>query len=105
MSRRAEIQLSTDEVQALLAAERVVTVATIGPNGRPHVVPLWYLPRGLELATWTYGRSQKVLNLERLPQATLLVETGESYGELRGVSMECDVKLIRDENEIAEIGT
>src|SRR5213592_51601 len=105
MSRRGEIQMSPDEVKALLAAERIATVATIGHNGRPHVVPLWYIPRGTELATWTYGKSQKVHNLQRLPQATVLVETGESYGELRGVSMECDVTLIRDENEIADIGT
>ncbi len=105
MSRRAQIVLTTEEIGDLLAGGRVASIATIGPNGRPHLVPLWYFPRGDGIATWTYRKSQKAANLRRLAQATVLVETGESYDQLRGVSMECDVELVEDTEKVALIGT
>jgi hypothetical protein len=105
MSRREQIKMTPDEVRAYLAAGRAANVATIGPKGRPHVVPVFYVPAGDGIETWTYGSSQKVANLRRLAQATVLVESGEAYEELRGVSMECDVQIIEDPDEIVRIGT
>ncbi|WP_424183469.1 pyridoxamine 5'-phosphate oxidase family protein [Actinokineospora sp. G85] len=104
MSRRDQIVMTEDEVAAFLERERVANVASMGPGGRPHLAPLWYLPEGPVLRTWTYGSSQKVKNLLRLPQATVLVEAGESYEELRGVSMECDVEVVEDGERVAAIG-
>jgi PPOX class probable F420-dependent enzyme len=105
MSRRDQIKLTPEEIRAFLTAEKVATVGTIGPSGRPHLVPVWYLLDGDALTTWTYESSQKVANLRRLAQATVLVEAGESYEELRGVSLECDVEIIEDTERIAAIGT
>lgn len=95
-SRREQIRLSDEELTAFLAAQMVMTVATTGPKGRPHLMPLWYVPDGLELRGWTYAKSQKTKNLERDPRATIQVETGVQYHELKGVMMECDVELDPD---------
>ncbi|MGQ0840327.1 pyridoxamine 5'-phosphate oxidase family protein [Actinokineospora sp.] len=105
MSRRDQIKLTPGEVLDFLAAERVANVATIGPNGRPHLIPVWYIPEGDGLSTWTYATSQKVANLRRLPQATVLIEAGDSYETLRGVSLECDVALTEDTERVAAIGS
>ena len=75
-SRRDQIRMSDDEVRAFLAEQKVMTVGTIGPNGRPHLMPLWYVPDGLGMTGWTYAKSQKAKNLERDPRATIQVETG-----------------------------
>lgn len=88
--------MSEDELRSFLSDQKVVTIGTVGPNGRPHLMPLWYVPDGVELSGWTYAKSQKVKNLERDPRATLQVEDGVQYHELRGVMMECDVELDRD---------
>ncbi len=104
MSRRAQIVMTGEEISGFLAAGKVANFATIGPNGRPHLVPLWYVPRGDGIATWTYRGAQKTKNLRRLPQATVLVETGDTYDQLRGVSMECDVEIIEDTEQVALIG-
>ena len=88
--------MSDDEVRAFLAEQKVMTIGTIGPNGRPHLIALWYVPDGLGMTGWTYAKSQKAKNLERDPRATIQVETGVQYHELRGVMMECDVDLDRD---------
>jgi hypothetical protein len=88
--------MAPDEVAAFLADEKTVICATHGPRGWPHLMPLWYLPRDDGLWGWTYAKSQKARNLERDPRATLQVEAGTDYAELRGVMLECDVALSRD---------
>lgn len=110
VSGRDKIRMSSEEIAAYLDEQKVIQVATIGPNGRPHLAPLWYVARGNGpdglpvLGTWTYGKSQKALNLRRLPQATVLVESGDAYTALRGISMECDVELVEDYAGTLEIG-
>lgn len=104
MSRRDQVRMTPEEITAFLQDGKTANIATVGPNGRPHLVSLWYVPRGDVLETWTYAKSQKAVNLQRLPQATILVETGDSYEKLRGVSMECDVELVTDVERIATIG-
>jgi len=88
--------MSASEVERFLAHERTLTCATLGPRGWPHLMPLWYVLRetpdtagpGRRVWAWTYAASQKVRNLERDPRATLQVEAGEQYQELRGVMLE-----------------
>jgi hypothetical protein len=112
VSRRDQIKMSVAEVAAFLAEERTVTCATAGPRGRPHLMPLWYVLRLLDaeettprIWAWTYAASQKVRNLERDSRATLQVEAGELYQELRGVMLECDVLIHRDIDTVAALGT
>jgi PPOX class probable F420-dependent enzyme len=102
VSRRAEIQLSEDEQRELLEAERVVTVASFGPRGWPHLMPLWYVPRDGVIWIWTYAKSQKVRNLERDSRATLLIETGHEYSELRGIQIEAEATIHRDLETVFE---
>ena len=101
-SRRDQIQMSDEELRDFLDEEKVVTCATIGPNGRPHLMPLWYVVHDGALRGWTYAKSQKAKNLERDPHATLQIEAGVAYAELRGVMMECNVELVRD--NVADFG-
>src|SRR6476620_2018604 len=121
MSRRDQIRMSADEVRAFLDGERTVTCATIGRDGRPHLMPLWYvrghhLPadgpwgpasqdgRGDDLWAWTYAKSQKVRNLDRDPRATLQVEAGTEYHLLRGVMLETDAVVHRDLDTVTALG-
>jgi PPOX class probable F420-dependent enzyme len=95
-SRRSQIAMTPDELAAFLDARRVVICATNGPRGWPHLMPLWYVVRDEDIWAWTYAKSQKVRNLERDPRATLQVETGEEYQELRGVMIEAETTIHRD---------
>jgi PPOX class probable F420-dependent enzyme len=97
--------MSDAEVAAFLDEERTVICATIGRDGFAHLMPLWYVMRGEEVWAWTFAKSQKVRNLERDPRATLQVEAGEQYSELRGVMLKCDVTVHRETERVAELGT
>jgi PPOX class probable F420-dependent enzyme len=104
-SRRDQIRMSDDELRDFLAEHKIVSVATVGPKGRPHLVPLWYVPQpDGDLIGWTFAKSQKAKNLERDPRATLQVEDGVEYQELRGVMLECDVAVEREPGKVAGYG-
>jgi PPOX class probable F420-dependent enzyme len=103
-SRRAEIAMSGSEVLAFLDEERVVTVATLGRDGWPHLMPLWFVVRDREIWGWTYGKSQKVRNLERDPRCTLQLEAGDTYDQLRGVMIKARAVIHGDPETVAEIG-
>jgi PPOX class probable F420-dependent enzyme len=103
-SRRDQIRMSDEELRTFLDEQMIMSCATLGPNGRPHLVPLWYVPDQSELRGWTYAKSQKAKNLERDPRATVLVEDGVQYHELRGAMMECDVGVERDPERVAGYG-
>jgi nitroimidazol reductase NimA-like FMN-containing flavoprotein (pyridoxamine 5'-phosphate oxidase superfamily) len=110
MGRRAQIRMSDDEVRAFLDEERTVICATNGPRGLPHLMPLWYVVRPTgdggapQLWAWTFAKSQKAVNIGRDPRATLQVEAGEAYDELRGVMFECDVVVHGDVEDVRALG-
>jgi PPOX class probable F420-dependent enzyme len=105
VSRRNQIVMRDEEVADLLAASRTVTCATIGRDGRPHLMPLWYVVRSGTLWAWTYAKSQKVRNLERDPRCTLQLEAGAGvYTELRGVMIEAEAVIHRDFDVVAGVG-
>ena len=115
MSRRGQIVLDPGEQLELLENARVAVVSTNGPRGWPHSMPPWFTLREpatepladgppKELWIWTYAKSQKVRNLERDPRATLLIETGIEYVELRGIQIEAEAELVRDPERVLEFG-
>lgn len=102
---RAAVALTDDEVREFLASQMKVQVATVGPDGAPHLTTLFYvLDEEGRIAFWTYGSSQKVLNLRRDPRVTALVEDGEDYFELRGVSIRGTARLVETYDDIAALG-
>ena len=103
-SLRDQIQMTDEEVRDFLAAGMVMQCATNGARGFPHLVPLWFVTDGPDVISWTYAKSQKAKNLERDPRATLGLEDGVQYHELRGLMFECDVRLERDVERVEDVG-
>jgi hypothetical protein len=96
--------MSAAELAAFLEEERTVICATNGRDGFAHLMPLWYVMRDGEVWAWTFAKSQKVRNLERDQRATLQVEAGSAYPELRGAMLKCDVTVHRDADLVAAFG-
>jgi PPOX class probable F420-dependent enzyme len=102
---RAAVRMSDDEVADFLQRAMKVQVATINRDGSPHLTTLFYVVHEDRIAFWTYASSQKIKNLERDPRITCLVEDGDDYFELRGVSISGRAELVTDPDLIREIGT
>ena len=97
MNRRASIALTDAERHAYIAEAPTIILVSIGSNGYPHAVPMWFTVEddGCYYMT-TYGRSQKAVNLRRNPKAALLVESGERYDQLKGVLIRGTAEVVDD---------
>jgi PPOX class probable F420-dependent enzyme len=97
MSRRSQIEMSPEDVRRFLESHKTIILVSNGPGGFPHPMPMWFAldPDGSVRMT-TYGKSQKVRNLERDPRCTLLVESGLEYAELRGVALYGRAEVVAD---------
>src|SRR5438105_409795 len=104
MSRRDQIRMSDQETAKFLEDGRTLQVATIGQDGMPHLVAMWYCLLDGELAFWTYAKSQKVLDLRRDPRLSCLVETGTKYEELQGVQVRGLGEIVEDPAVIEQVG-
>jgi PPOX class probable F420-dependent enzyme len=91
---RADITMTSDEQAAFLDAGETLIVSTIGPRGAPHVAPMWYFVDEGKVVFRSFTKSQKIVNLQRDPRLTVLVERGVAYAELQGVMIEGTARLI-----------
>lgn len=103
-SGRDAVRMSEEELHGFLDANMKVQVATIGPDGAPHLTTLFYVLDEGRIAFWTYGRSQKIANLRRDPRITCLVEDGEDYSELRGATISGTARLVEDHDSVFALG-
>lgn len=101
MNQRARIAMSEDEVTAMIRESRKLQLATINPDGTPHLVTMFYGLDDGRIAFWTYGKAQKTRNIERDPRVSCLIEAGDDYNELRGVLL---YGVAKPADNILEIG-
>ncbi len=104
VNQRGQIAMSEGEVATFLEQSRVVTMATNGPNGLPHLIAMWYGLLDGEIWFETKAKSQKVTNLRRDDRITCMVESGHTYDTLRGVSIEGRAEIIDDYDTLFEVG-
>jgi len=102
-SRRAEIALTEEEQRQFLDEGWTLQVASIGPKGYPHLVAMWYVVVDGMIHFTTFRKSQKVLNLKRNPKITVMLESGKTYSELKGLVIEGEAEIIDDLQTTARI--
>lgn len=96
--------MTPDEITEFLSSRRTMTLATVGADGQPHLVAMWYGLIDGDVVFSSYRNTQKVKNLERNPRVTVLVEEGETYPELRGVQIAGRAELVDDPETVSAIG-
>jgi len=94
MNRRQQIQLSPEEQAAFFRENHKASLATIDQHGFPHVVGMNYVAKDGAFYMTSYGKAQKVMNIRRDPRVGLMVESGASYSELRGVMVRGRCEII-----------
>lgn len=104
MSRRDQIRMTDEELREFLAGAQTIIINSIGPDGVPHPMPMWF---GVEadgaIVMTTFRKSQKIKNLSRDPRVSLLVEDGNVYAELRGAVLYGKAELIDDTERVIDI--
>ena len=97
-------ELSPEEIGAFLSdGTRTAKVATSGPGGQPHVMPVWFALDGEELVFTTWGDSVKGRNRRRDPRAAIVVD--EEAAPYAFVHMRGHVRLSEDLGELLRFAT
>lgn len=100
---RKHIAMSPAEVRQFLEEGRTLIVATSGPDGRPHVAPMWYAVQDGKVVFRSFTKSQKIVNLQRDPRLTVLLEKGDAYAELQGVMIKGTATLVEDPSRVLDM--
>ena len=103
-NQRAKIVMGDDEIAEFIDHSRTATMATVLPNGRPHLVAMWYAVLDGEIWFETKAKSQKAVNLRRDPTITVMIEDGHTYDTLRGVSLDGTAEIIDDPETNLRVG-
>ncbi|WP_280259877.1 pyridoxamine 5'-phosphate oxidase family protein [Nocardia abscessus] len=104
VKQRAQIVMSDTEITEFLQRSRIATLATLGPKGTPHLTAMWYALIDGEIWFETKAKSQKAVNLRRDPRVTCMVEAGQTYDQLRGVSIEGRAEIVEDAEKLFAVG-
>ncbi|MDJ0960489.1 MAG: pyridoxamine 5'-phosphate oxidase family protein [Acidimicrobiia bacterium] len=97
---RKDITMSPGEIQAFFQEQMTLQVATNGKDGFPHVAPMWFVVEDEKLVFRSFTKSQKIVNLQRNPNFTVLLEDGLDYAELRGVMIKATATLVTDRDYV-----
>ncbi|MFJ5548895.1 pyridoxamine 5'-phosphate oxidase family protein [Streptomyces sp. NPDC093225] len=92
--RGRRIMMSRGELDAFLAEQRTCRVATVSPDGRPHVGALWFAWDGTALWLYSITRSRRWADLRKDPRISVVVDAGEEYGDLRGAELSGTVEFV-----------
>jgi PPOX class probable F420-dependent enzyme len=103
-NERSKITMSDAEIDEFLEQSRTITMATVGPQGRPHLVAMWYAYLDGKVWFETKAKAQKVLNIRRDDSISCMVEAGNTYDQLRGVALEGRAVISDDPDEIWAVG-
>ncbi|QCQ91839.1 pyridoxamine 5'-phosphate oxidase family protein [Rhodococcus sp. SGAir0479] len=103
-NQRGQIRMTEDEITRFVERSRVSTMATVGPGGMPHLVAMWYAVIDGELWFETKAKSQKAVNLRRDGRLTMMIEDGDTYDTLRGVSIEGRGEIVDDPEALFKVG-
>ena len=103
-NQRASIVMTEDEITDFVNNSRTGTLATIGPDGQPHLTAMWYAVVDGEIWLETKAKSQKAVNLKRDPRVSFLLEDGDTYDTLRGVSFEGVAEIVDDPDALHRVG-
>src|ERR1700734_808065 len=102
--QRAQIVMSEAEITDFVTSSRTGTLATIGSDGQPQLTAMGY--GGVEGERWLGGqkKSQKAVNLKRDPRVSFMIEDGDTYDPLRGVSFEGVAEIVDDPAAVFRVG-
>ncbi|MCV7029019.1 pyridoxamine 5'-phosphate oxidase family protein [Mycobacterium sherrisii] len=103
-NQRASIVMSDEEIADFVEKSRTGTLATVGPDGHPHLTAMWYAVVDGEIWLETKAKSQKAVNLTRDPRVSFLIEDGHTYDTLRGVSFEGVAEIVDDPDVSHRVG-
>ena len=92
-------RLADARIQAFLGTREVAVLATVGPDGAPQAMPMWFVHTPDALVMISVDGLPKVHSLRRDPRVTVAAETTLPDGAIRGVTVKGRAEFLPDSDE------
>ena len=86
-----------------LKKEKILHLATIDDQNRPHIVPVWYLYSARKIYVGTNTRTQKVKNIKVHKKVSFCVDVGINAPDIFGVMGKGTAKLLKEKLTVNKI--
>ena len=97
-------QLTKEEAHEFLDSRPGwLILTTIGPDGYPHTVPIGYFRSGDDIYTGGREGTQRLANIKRNPQVSILVESGGSMQDIKGLLIQGDAEIVTGPDEALKL--
>jgi PPOX class probable F420-dependent enzyme len=83
-----------EHIDRRLQAEPIIWLSTTRPDGRPHLVPVWFVWDGATILFFSKPSAQKVRNLRHSPHVMLALDTADEGEDI--VLLEGRAELLGD---------
>jgi len=103
-NQRSQIEMTDEEAALFIDQSRTCTMATVGPGGMPHVVAMWYAWLDGHIWLESKAKAQKIVNLRRDDRLSVMIEAGNTYETLRGITLEGRGVIVEDPDELWRVG-
>jgi nitroimidazol reductase NimA-like FMN-containing flavoprotein (pyridoxamine 5'-phosphate oxidase superfamily) len=100
MVPRDQLRMTAEELDGYLGTQRTLRLATVGDDGVPHVVPLWFAWHDGSIWLNSLRKTRRHRHLLTGRPVGLVVDDGDTYGELRGVRMSGRPVAVDDEDPV-----
>lgn len=90
------MKMTSEQLGQYLAGPRIARVATVRPDGSPHVVPVWYEWDGTTLRFDTPPDFRKGRNLLNDPRLAVVIDSTQGGLRYCGVVLEGTATFVRD---------
>jgi nitroimidazol reductase NimA-like FMN-containing flavoprotein (pyridoxamine 5'-phosphate oxidase superfamily) len=77
-----------------------IILTTVGRDGFPHSVPIGYFRLGDEIYVGGRAGTQRTKNVERNPHVSLLIESGRTMQEIKGLMIQGNADVIAEPQEL-----
>lgn len=90
-------KMTHEEVNAFLDSRPGwIALTTISKSGHPHTVPIGYFRMGNEVYIGCRAGTQKLKNIERNPNVSVMLESGSTMQDIKGVCIQGEGQVILD---------
>jgi len=98
-----DLSMSEEKIKLFIAESKLCRLATVSPEGAPHVVPIWYVVIDDEIYISTSSNSRKGRDMGADNRVSLVIDDGWRFDDFRGVSFQGAVEKVVDNPLIGRI--
>lgn len=89
-----KLALSDAQLEELMTSCWNMRIATVGPGTRINLTPMWFGWGGGKV--YTFGRGQKVVNIRRNGECSVIVDRNEKFPELQAAMFQGKARILED---------